>query len=82
MLYPKPVLARAISRDKSMLRRIWEILNGLCPDSLLEEGRVYGGGLHKLEPHELGNVNASAIPENIPELRSVNTHAQLQLELT
>ncbi len=80
LLYPKPILARAISRDHLLLRKIWEALNMLSPNSILEEGRVYGGGLHKLEPKELGNVDVTAILDNVPELRNQNIgSAQLQL---
>ena len=35
-------------------------------EQLLDEGRVYGGGLHKLEPKELANVDASAIAALLP----------------
>ena len=66
LLYPKQFLECAISHEHSMLRSIWEILNKICPESLLSEGRVYGGGLHKLEPKELLNVDASPIVEIIP----------------
>lgn len=52
LLYPKPVLDRAVSRDGAVLRKVWEVLNNLAPSSILGEGRVYGGGLHKLEPNE------------------------------
>lgn len=38
-------------------------LNDICPQSMLDEGRVYGGGLHKLEPKELQNVPAEALAE-------------------
>ena len=44
------------------MREIWEYLNSLNPDTLLSEGRVYGGGLHKLEPKELGNVPVAELP--------------------
>ena len=59
-MYPTPLLARALSRDVTLIRRIWMALNSLAVEHLLGEGRVYGGGLHKLEPKELANV---AVPE-------------------
>lgn len=56
MLYPKPALAAAMGRDPELLTRIWRHLNGLAPAALVREGRVYGGGLFKLEPAELAAV--------------------------
>ncbi len=78
-MYPTPVLTRALDRDPTLIRRIWEILNQLTPELLLGEGRVYGGGLHKLEPRELGNVNASAISTLIPEFSVPATAAQADM---
>jgi hypothetical protein len=46
--------------DPDLIRRVWEALNRVTPEQMLCEGRVYGGGLHKLEPRELANV---AVPE-------------------
>jgi adenine-specific DNA-methyltransferase len=69
LLYPKPVLARAIALDQSLLRRVWEALNRLSPSTLIGEGRVYGGGLRKLEPRELASVDATTIADLVPGLR-------------
>jgi len=69
LLYPRPVLARAMAQDHTLIRRVWQVLNALCPDALLSEGRVYGGGLHKLEPKELANVDATVIADLIPDLQ-------------
>jgi hypothetical protein len=33
------------------------------------EGRVYGGGLNKIEPSELARISASAFVDRWPELR-------------
>lgn len=66
LLYPKPALARAFETNSDLKRTVWEALNEISMDKLLEEGRVYGGGLHKLEPKELGNVSASTVAEKIP----------------
>jgi len=38
----------------------------LCNRTLSGEGRVYGGGLHKLEPKELANVPVPEIAELFP----------------
>ena len=56
MMYPTPLLAQALSKDRDLIHRIWTSLNEIPAEKLLGEGRVYGGGLHKLEPKELGNV--------------------------
>lgn len=47
-------------------------MNRITPAELLGEGRVYGGGLHKLEPKELANVPVPGIAALLPrELRPV-----------
>lgn len=58
MLYPQPLLAQKLASDPKIIRSLWEALNAISPGTLLGNGRVYGGGLHKLEPRELGNVPA------------------------
>lgn len=65
-MYPTPLLKRAIDSDSKLIHQIWEVLNQIAPERLLGEGRVYGGGLHKLEPKELSNVEATAIAKLIP----------------
>lgn len=61
LLYPKPILSAALERDPELLREVWTALNAIDPEMLLGEGRVYGGGLHKLEPKELANASASLL---------------------
>jgi hypothetical protein len=58
---------------------VWEYLNDLHPDTFLREGRVYGGGLHKLEPNELGNVDVAIIADQITELCEQTQVHQLSL---
>jgi len=68
LLYPKPALARALSDNPALGREIWEFLNGIDAATLLGEGRVYGGGLYKMEPKELANVPAEAISAMLPSV--------------
>ena len=44
MLYPKPTLLRALDDRPGLLREVWSALSGMAPETLLGEGRVYGGG--------------------------------------
>jgi adenine-specific DNA-methyltransferase len=63
MMYPTPILARALERNAMLLERVWGVLNDISAAELLGEGRVYGGGLHKLEPKELANVPVPQLME-------------------
>ncbi|MFQ5443503.1 MAG: Eco57I restriction-modification methylase domain-containing protein [Nitrospinales bacterium] len=77
-LYPKPTLARVLKSKPFLLKIIWKALNELQAETLLSEGRVYGGGLHKLEPKELGNVSANTIASLLPKtIRSIPQQVEL-----
>ena len=58
ILYPKPELARVIAEHPEMVTVFFEALNGIAEKVMVDEGRVYGGGMHKLAPRELANVPA------------------------
>jgi len=67
LLYPKPRLAKAIAASKAKTRAVWRALCSIDAEGLTRIGRVYGGGLHKLEPRELAGAPADAILDVIPE---------------
>jgi adenine-specific DNA-methyltransferase len=79
-MYPTPILSRELSRDPALIRRVWEILNRITPHQLLSEGRVYGGGLHKLEPKELANVPVPEIAELLPREMRPGSQTEMLLE--
>lgn len=78
-MYPTPLLKRAIDSDSKLIQKIWQVLNQITPERLLGEGRVYGGGLHKLEPKELSNVDATAIADLIPGFKLNPERIQISL---
>jgi len=63
MLYPRETLERFISGDAGRARLVWELLSGIGSDVFRACGRVYGGGLYKLEPKELANVPVTQLAE-------------------
>jgi len=56
MLYPKPWVKTAIQKTPELAEAIWRVFQSIPVEDLLAEGRVYGGGLYKLEPKELLNA--------------------------
>jgi hypothetical protein len=62
MLYPKPDLARQIKNEPETANRLWEALSSIPSEAMIACGRVYGGGLYKIEPKEL-----SRVPLNFPD---------------
>lgn len=61
ILYPKPHLEKEIEQNPKLNKRLLDALNQITGKSMLDEGRVYGGGMHKIEPKELANVPAMQI---------------------
>lgn len=70
MLYPKKDVAQQIGVRPELLTQVWRALKNLEPRTLMSEGRVYGGGLFKIEPNELGNVLLTGIEEILPSIQS------------
>lgn len=69
MLYPKSALDKVLSDKPERSKQVWLALNQISSETLMGEGRVYGGGLHKLEPKELGNATAEKILEVLPSFQ-------------
>lgn len=77
LLYPKPRFAPLFEADPGLIRVCWEFLNQIDPEELLGYGRVYGGGLHKLEPKELRGFPA----QDLIAVLSGTPTVQRELEL-
>ncbi len=80
-LYPKPALGRVLKEHPEWRKTVWEGLQDISPDSLIREGRVYGGGLHKMEPRELANASAESILKRLPDLYTLLIESQGDLSI-
>ena len=65
MLYPKGQLLETLAKDPGLQRQVFEALQRITPAQFVSEGRVYGGGLHKVEPKELAQIPARAILDGL-----------------
>jgi hypothetical protein len=70
MLYPKHHLTRLLQEHPAHAAQVFALLAKVTGHELRGEGRVYGGGLNKIEPSELARVSAAAFVERWPELKS------------
>ncbi len=61
MLYPKRWMTKAFQENPELAEKIWDVFRSIPIETLIGEGRVYGGGLHKLEPKELLNTPAKEL---------------------
>lgn len=68
MLYPRDRLARMLDRRPGLGKEVYDLLCQITGNELRKAGRVYGGGLNKIEPRELGRVDASLLLARWPEL--------------
>ena len=78
MLYPKKPLRREMACGSSA-RAVLASLNRIIESEWETNRRVYGGGLYKVEPKELGSIAADALIEAVPGLGSA-VPGQMRLE--
>jgi hypothetical protein len=79
LLYPKPDLAASLSNHPELYQRVWQALSSIAAEMLMQEGRVYGGGLHKLEPKELANVPADSVLKVFSDGAKFRKRRQMEL---
>jgi len=58
LLYPKSYIVPMLTKKTA---EVFEALQAIHPDRFLSEGRVYGGGLYKMEPAELMRLSADSL---------------------
>ncbi len=75
LLYPKKSYVRNMA-DAATRSKVWNVLNSISKTRLMNSGRVYGGGLYKLEPKELMNL---PVPEMTKILKLQAKAVQLTL---
>jgi len=78
LLSPKGALKAALGARPDLYPIVFSHLQSLAGAHLIKEGRVYGGGLHKMEPKELANLPADALAQLI---RGRTTLKQRQLAI-
>lgn len=70
MLYPKNGLAMMLRQQADRGADVLSLLRQVTGDELRGEGRVYGGGLNKIEPNELARISAVSFVQRWPQLGS------------
>lgn len=78
MLYPQNSLATMLRRYPDRAEVVYDLLGQVTGHELRGEGRIYGGGLNKIEPSELARISAASFIKLWPEFRSeVNAQGKL-----
>jgi hypothetical protein len=61
-LYPTHDLAASLNGDRDRMIELCVALNNVPAECVFHAGRAYGGGLHKIEPKELLEVQLPSFP--------------------
>ena len=70
LLYPKGPLKLAFEDDSTVAADVFSVLQRITSDMFLDESRVYGGGLYKLEPKELARIPATSLLSVVKQIRT------------
>jgi hypothetical protein len=63
LLYPCWQLSVALAEDPDLEGQVFALLQQIGTGGFVGAGQVYGGGLYKMEPAELGAIPAEPIGE-------------------
>lgn len=67
-LYPAPEIEACLASDPDKMIELGEALNAIPAECIFHAGRAYGGGLHKIEPKELLEVEFLSAPAWVDEI--------------
>jgi len=70
LMYPRAALKRVLEEDPRQYAVVFSMLRELDTHRFIAAGRVYGGGLYKMEPLELGRLSAQPLLDAIASLES------------
>ncbi|HJT20218.1 MAG TPA: hypothetical protein VJ746_07095 [Nitrospira sp.] len=79
MLYPRAELAAMLSQQIDRINDVFAMLGQVTGHELRGEGRVYGGGLNKIEPSELARISAVQFIRRWPQLIALQLKHQCEL---
>lgn len=68
LMYPRQPLRLLLEQDNHLLEAIFSALQEIDTSHFVGAGRVYGGGLYKMEPSELSLISAEPLLRVIPTL--------------
>jgi adenine-specific DNA-methyltransferase len=71
LMYPRGTMLELVKKCPDRTTDVHAALKEVSPRDIVGEGRTYGGGLHKIEPRELGRLSARALTDAMPELRQI-----------
>jgi hypothetical protein len=63
--YPTVLLKKFLQQTPELDIKIPDYLNSLPAELLTNEGRVYGGGMYKLEPKEMDRIGIDTLVESL-----------------
>ncbi len=77
MLYPKGRLRDALTKTPELAADVFEALQRITPAQIITKGRVYGGGLYKVEPKELAQIPARPLLDAIKTYVHIDCQSEL-----
>ena len=68
MLYPHEELGKMLAAKPGIYMKLFSMLKEIELQEIIANGRVYGGGLYKIEPKELLNVHFMSFPSWLKDI--------------